>query len=263
MRHRVVNLIRAGVVTAADAARFIAANGVARGRPPRRRCAISRCSTGASTAGPPRCNTSGEAEALRHAGRLEDARREAEEARRIFQELGDRRERGDTACACSATWPAIGAPRRSAGGSCRAGSPCSKRSETTTGGAVRGGARRDRLPPGRSRASARIIASAGLSASRGRAIGSGTRSAWSCRSGSSRPAAGRPSHASWLLTARASSTSIGYRLGLAQCDITTRTRDHRDGHWDRAHARSRSRLGRASEISRTRAARRRASACSR
>jgi hypothetical protein len=76
-----------------------------RSREPRPRCAISRSSTASSTASPPPCNLRWRAEALRHAGRLEDARREAEEARRIFQDTGDR-ENEATACACSATSPA-------------------------------------------------------------------------------------------------------------------------------------------------------------
>lgn len=234
VRHRVVNLIRANDVnSAADLLHgFIAANwGRSRetaatlrdlalldGRLDGRSAAVQHLWRG---------------EALRHAGRLEDARREAEAARQMFQEQGDKR--SEATClrllghiASDQAAPALGRRLVSRGlaifeelGEDHGAAQC----EVTLGEI-------DFLMGDHARAR-QVITSA---ASRFARVGDrlGYAQSLVVQVFIEQAAGGLPSTSNTILTARREFEAIGYRLGMAQCDLTLAHTDHRDGQWDRA-----------------------------
>jgi serine/threonine protein kinase len=172
-------------------------------------------------------------EALRHAGRLEDARREAEAARQMFQELGERR--SEATClrllghiASDQAAPALGRRLVSRGlaifqelGDDHGAAQC----EVTLGEI-------DFLLGDHGRARS-VIASAAERFSR---VGDRLGYAQSLvvqvflEQAGGAAAAVRP----MIVTARREFEAIGYRLGMAQCDLTLAHTDHREGFWDRA-----------------------------
>ncbi len=175
------------------------------------------------------------AEALRHAGRLEDARREAEEARRIFEETGDR----EAEAHCLRLLGHIASDLAAPGHGRRLVARALGMFEDL--GADHGRAQCELVlgeidyylgDHGRARA---LLAGASE-----RFLKSGD---WLGRAqclvlqGWVEQSGGSPTFARELLrTARADFDAIGYRLGLAQCDITLAHADHREGHLDAARA---------------------------
>lgn len=234
VRHRVVNLIRAGSVdAAADLLHsFIAANwGRSRetaatlrdlalldGRLEGRSAAVQHLWRG---------------EALRHAGRLEDARREADAARQVFQELGDRR--SEATClrllghiASDQAAPALGRRLVSRGlaifeelGDDHGAAQC----EVTLGEI-------DFLMGDHARAR-QVITSASA-----RFMRAGDRLGYAqslvVQVFIEQAAGGAASTRPTILTARTEFEAIGYRLGLAQSDLTLAHTDHREGLWQSA-----------------------------
>ena len=159
MKHRVTNLLRAGDddIAAQLMFQFIAGSW-RRGRDTAATLRDTQLLEGRVT-GPAAAEYSRwRAEALRHIGRLEDAREQADMARRAFEQAGDARERGAGAPPPRAH--RVG-PRRA-----RAGRLLGRRRARALRGARRragqgagaGGARRDRLPARRSRPRARRAA---------------------------------------------------------------------------------------------------------
>ncbi len=231
VRHRVVNLIRANALAnAADLLHgFIAANwGRSRetaatlrdlalldGRLDGRQAAVQHLWRG---------------EALRHAGRLEDARREAESARQGFQELGDRS--SEATClrllghiASDQAAPALGRRLVSRGlaifeeiGDDHGAAQC----EVTLGEI-------DFLMGDHARAR-QVITSA---ASRFSRVGDrlGYAQSLVVQVFIEQAGGGQASTRNTILTARREFEAIGYRLGMAQCDLTLAHTDHRDGQW--------------------------------
>jgi eukaryotic-like serine/threonine-protein kinase len=175
------------------------------------------------------------AEALRHAGRLEDARREAEEARRLYEEMGDR----ESEAHCLRLLGHLGSDL--------AASSHGKRLVT------RALAIFESLGEEHGRAQCEVVlgeidyhlgdhvrARATLAAASERFLKAGD---WLGRAqclvlqGWVEMAGGSPDFARELLrTARADFDVIGYRLGLAQCDITLAHTDHREGQLDAARS---------------------------
>ncbi|MBL9023333.1 MAG: protein kinase [Myxococcales bacterium] len=234
VRHRVVNLIRAtDLAAAADLLHgFIAMNwGRSReaaatlrdlalldGRLEGRHAAVQHLWRG---------------EALRHAGRLEDARREGEAARQMFQELGDRS--SEATClrllghiASDQAAPALGRRLVTRGlamfqelGDDHGAAQC----EVTLGEIdfLLGDHLRGR----------QVAASA---AERFARVGDrlGYAQALIVQVFIEQAGGGGPSVRPMLLTARREFEAIGYRLGMAQCDVTLAHTDHREGFWDRA-----------------------------
>ncbi|HTJ81662.1 MAG TPA: protein kinase [Polyangiaceae bacterium] len=172
-------------------------------------------------------------EALRHAGRLEDARREAEAARQMFQEIGERK--SEATClrllghiASDQAAPALGRRLVSRGlaifqelGDDHGAAQC----EVTLGEI-------DFLLGDHARART-VIASA---ADRFSKVGDRLGYAQSLvvqvflEQAGTGGGAVRP----MILTARREFEAIGYRLGMAQADLTLAHTDHREGFWDRA-----------------------------
>jgi serine/threonine protein kinase len=175
------------------------------------------------------------AEALRHAGRLEDARREAEEARRLYEEVGDRE--SDAHClrllghlASELAAPAQG--RRLVGRALGVFEELGHEHGRAQCEVVMGEI--DYYLGDHARA--RII----LASASERFLKAGD---WLGRAqclllqGWVEQAGGSPDFARELLrTARADFDAMGYRLGLTQCDITLAHTDHREGHLDAARA---------------------------
>ncbi|MBK6513918.1 MAG: protein kinase [Polyangiaceae bacterium] len=234
VRHRVVNLIRANdVVTAADLLHgFIAANW-GRSRETAATLRDLALLDGRLDGRPAAVQHLWRGEALRHAGRLEDARREAEAARQMFQELGDRR--SEATClrllghiASDQAAPALGRRLVSRGlaifeeiGDDHGAAQC----EVTLGEI-------DFLLGDHARARQIIASAASRFARAGDRLGYAQ--SLVVQVFTEQAAGGLPSTRSTILTARREFESIGYRLGMAQCDLTTAHTDHRDGHWDRA-----------------------------
>ena len=175
------------------------------------------------------------AEALRHAGRLEDSRREAEEARRIFEETGDHGSEAHCLRLLGHIASDLAAPSHGRRLVARALGMFEEL------GADHGRAQCEVVlgeidyylgDHGRARsvlagASERFL-KAGDWLGRAQCL---VLQGWVEQSG------GSPTFARELLrTARADFDAIGYRLGLAQCDITLAHADHREGQLDSARA---------------------------
>ncbi|MFO0755461.1 MAG: protein kinase [Byssovorax sp.] len=173
------------------------------------------------------------AEALRHAGRLDDSRREAEEARRIFEDAGDR----ENEAHCLRLLGHL---------ACELGAPAQGRRLVT-----RALGMFDEIGHAHGQAQCEVVlgeidyylgehlrARGLLTSASERFLKSGD---WLGRAqclllqGWVEQAGGSPAFARELLrTARADFDAIGYRLGLAQCDITLAHADHREGNFDGA-----------------------------
>ncbi len=234
VRHRVVNLIRANDVNAAaDLLHgFIAANW-GRSRETAATLRDLALLDGRLEGRPAAVQHLWRGEALRHAGRLEDARREAEAARQMFQEQGDRR--SEATClrllghiASDQAAPALGRRLVSRGlaifedlGDDHGAAQC----EVTLGEI-------DFLMGDHARAR-QVITSA---ASRFARVGDrlGYAQSLVVQVFTEQAAGGQASTRNTILTARREFEAIGYRLGMAQCDLTLAHTDHRDGQWDRA-----------------------------
>ncbi len=234
VRHRVVNLIRAGAVDSAAELlhSFIAANwGRSRetsatlrdlalldGRLEGRNSAVQHLWRG---------------EALRHSGRLEDARREGDAARQVFQELGDKR--SEATClrllghiASDQAAPALGRRLVSRGlaifeelGDDHGAAQC----EVTLGEI-------DFLMGDHARAR-QVITSASARFMR---VGDrlGYAQSLVVQVFIEQAAGGAASTRPTILAARQEFESIGYRLGMAQSDLTMAHTDHREGLWQDA-----------------------------
>ncbi len=174
-------------------------------------------------------------EALRHAGKLEDARRDGEEARQMFQDLGDKR--SEATClrllghiASDQGSPALGRRLTARGlamfeelGDDHGAAQC----EVTLGEI-------DYLLGDHARAR-QILASATQRFAR-----------VSDRLGHAQAlvvlylidqaAGSAPTVRDMLITARTEFESIGYRLGMSQCDVGLAHTDHRERNYDRARA---------------------------
>lgn len=236
IRHRVVNLLRAG--DTAGAATLLHAQTAMLWNKTRDANATLRDLAlldgkleGASEAAHLRWR----AEALRHAGRLEDARREAEEARRLYEEMGDR----ESEAHCLRLLGHLGSDL--------AASSHGKRLVT------RALAIFEALGEEHGRAQCEVVlgeidyhlgdhvrARTTLAAASERFLKAGD---WLGRAqclvlqGWVEMAGGSPDFARELLrTARADFDVIGYRLGLAQCDLTLAHTDHREGKLDTARS---------------------------
>jgi serine/threonine protein kinase len=234
VRHRVVNLVRAGaLVEAADLLHgFIAANwwrsrdtaatlrdlALLDGRLEGRQSAVQHLWRG---------------EALRHAGRLEDARKEAELARQGFQDLGDRR--SEATClrllghiASDQAAPAMGRRLVARGlaifeelGDAHGAAQC----EVTLGEI-------DYLLGEHGRARDILASAAKRFQGASDRLGHAQSIVLLCLI---EQAGGSPAWVrEMLLTARTEFESIGYRLGMAQCDVGLAHADHRDGQMERA-----------------------------
>jgi eukaryotic-like serine/threonine-protein kinase len=168
------------------------------------------------------------AEALRHEGKIEDARREAEEARRLFEDLDDRANEAHCLRLLGHIASDLGAPAH--------GRRLAARALVFFGelGLEHGQAQCD-LVIGEidyllgDHAGARHV----LSEASERFLRAGD---WLGRAqclvlqGWVEQAGGAPAFARELMrTARADFDAIGYRLGMAQCDITLAHADHREG----------------------------------
>jgi serine/threonine protein kinase len=234
VRHRVVNLIRAGAVdAAADLLHsFIAANwGRSRetaatlrdlalldGRLEGRSAAVQHLWRG---------------EALRHAGRLEDARREGDAARQVFQELGDRR--SEATClrllghiASDQAAPALGRRLVSRGlaifeelSDDHGAAQC----EVTLGEI-------DFLMGDHARARQMITSASARFARAGDRLGYAQ--SLVVQVFIEQAAGAAASTRDTILTARREFEAIGYRLGMAQSDLTLAHTDHREGLWQKA-----------------------------
>jgi serine/threonine protein kinase len=234
VRHRVVNLIRAGAVdAAADLLHsFIAANwGRSRetaatlrdlalldGRLEGRSAAVQHLWRG---------------EALRHAGRLEDARREGDAARQVFQELGDRR--SEATClrllghiASDQAAPALGRRLVSRGlaifeelGDDHGAAQC----EVTLGEI-------DFLMGDHARARQMITSASARFARAGDRLGYAQ--SLVVQVFIEQAAGAAASTRDTILTARSEFEAIGYRLGMAQSDLTLAHTEHREGLWKKA-----------------------------
>jgi serine/threonine protein kinase len=234
VRHRVVNLIRSNdLAGAADLLHgFIATNwGRSReaaatlrdlalldGRLEGRHAAVQHLWRG---------------EALRHAGRLEDARREGEGARQMFQELGDRR----SEATCLRLLGHIASDQAA---------PAQGRRLVTRGLAIfqelgdDHGAAQCEVTLGEidfllgDHARGRQVAAS--AAERFARVGDrlGYAQALVVQVFIEQAGGGGPSVRPMLLTARREFEAIGYRLGMAQCDLTLAHTDHREGFWDKA-----------------------------
>jgi serine/threonine protein kinase/tetratricopeptide (TPR) repeat protein len=234
VRHRVVNLLRAGApVEAADLLHgFIAANwwrsrdtaatlrdlALLDGRLEGRQSAVQHLWRG---------------EALRHAGRLDEARKEAEAARQAFQDLGDRR--SEATClrllghiASDQAAPAQGRRLVARGlaifedlGDVHGAAQC----EVTLGEI-------DYLLGDHSRARDILASAAKRFQGVGDRLGHAQSIVLLCLI---EQAGGSPAWVrEMLLVARGEFEAIGYRLGLAQCDVGLAHTDHRDGQMERA-----------------------------
>jgi eukaryotic-like serine/threonine-protein kinase len=175
------------------------------------------------------------AEALRHAGRLEDARREAEEARRLYEEVGDREAEAHCLRLLGHLASDLAAPSQG------------RRIVSRALGIFE----ELRLDHGRAQCEVvlgeidyllgdHVHARTILASASERFL---KVSDWLGRAqclvlqGWVEQAGGSPDFARELLrTARADFDAIGYRLGLAQCDITLAHTDHREGQLDMARA---------------------------
>ena len=175
------------------------------------------------------------AEALRHEGRIEDARREAEEARRLFEELDDAKSQAHCLRLLGHIASDLGAPAQGRRLVMRAraifeelgGEHGEAQCEVVIGEIdfLLGdhGTARQIL----SSASERFL-KCGDWLGRAQCL---LLQGWVEQSG------GSPTFARELMrTARADFDAIGYRLGIAQCDLTLAHADHRDG--DLAEARA-------------------------
>ena len=234
MRHRVVNLIRAHDLGAAaevlhgfiaenwgrsrDTAAILRDLALLDGRLEGRAAAVQHLWHG---------------EALRHAGRLEDARKEAESARQMFQDLGDKR--SEASClrllghvASDQGSPALGRRLTARGlamfeeiGDDHGAAQCevtlgeidyllgdhARARSILTSATTRFVRVSDRLGHAQALVVLYLI---------DQAAGSG------------------PGVRDMLMMARAEFESIGYRLGMSQCDVGLAHTDHREREYDRA-----------------------------
>ncbi|UQA55930.1 serine/threonine-protein kinase PknK [Polyangium aurulentum] len=236
VRHRVTNLLRAGDVEPA-AALLHASIAASWGRTRDAQATLRDLSLlegrleGALLANHRRWR----AEALRHAGRLEDCRREAEEARKLFREAGDRANEAHCLRLLGHVASDLAAPAQGKRLVAQAlavfgelGHTAGQAQCEVTLGEI------DYLL-GDHRHARKILASAAEKFS-----------ATEDRLGHAQclvlhsfveQAGGSPARARELLrTARAEFDELGYRLGMAQCDVTLAHSDHREGRLDEARS---------------------------
>ncbi|MFT3771244.1 MAG: AAA family ATPase [Minicystis sp.] len=229
VRHRVVNLIRAGDL--ADAAALLHGHTAHLWGRTRDASATLRdlaLLDGRLEGVEAATHLRWRAEALRHEGRIEDARREADEARRQFEELDDELNQAQCLRLLGHIASDLGAPAHGRRLVMRAlsifealGHDHGQAQCEVVIGEIdfllgdHGGARHVL-----SAASERFLRS-GDWLGRAQCL---LLQAWVEQSG------GSPTFARELMrTARADFDSIGYRLGIAQCDLTLAHADHRDG----------------------------------
>lgn len=254
VRHRVVNLIRANDLGAAadllhgfiaqnwgrsrDTAAILRDLSLLDGRLDGRQAAVQHLWRG---------------EALRHAGRLEDARKEAEIARQMFQDLGERR--SEATClrllghiASDQAAPALGRRLVSRGlaifeelGDDHGAAQCEVtlgeidyllgehgRAHQITASATKRFAKvGDRLGHAQALVVLYLIDQAAGSAAKVRDM---------------------------LLTARTEFESIGYRLGMSQCDVGLAHTDHRERNFERARTTAQSALSSFNDLANPRGA---------
>jgi hypothetical protein len=236
VRHRVVNLLRAGdLAAAADLLHSHTAHLWGRTRDAsatlRDLTLLDGKLTGASAA----VHLRWRAEALRHEGKIEHARHEAEEARRLFEALDDRGNQANCLRLLGHIASDLGAPAHGRRQVSRALALFAEIGQDH-------GQAQCELVIGEidyllgDHQSARHV----LSAASERFLKCGD---WLGRAQCLvlqswvEQAGGSPAFARELMrTARADFDAIGYRLGMAQCDLTLAHADHRDGAWATARA---------------------------
>jgi len=238
VRHRVVNLIRAGEIDAA-ASLLHGHTAYLWGRS-RDASATLRDLTlldGKLTGAPAAMHLRWRAEALRHEGKIEHARRECEEARRLFESLDDAANDAQCLRLLGHIASDLGAPAHGRRLAMRAHALFAELG-------LEHGQAQCELVIGEiefhlgDHASARQV----LSSASERFLKAGD---WLGRAlclvlqGWVEQAGGSPAFARELMrTARADFDAIGYRLGMAQCDITLAHADHREGDFAGARAKA-------------------------
>jgi serine/threonine protein kinase len=236
VRHRVVNLIRAGDIrAAATLLHGTIAQNWGRSRDASMTLRDLELLDGRLEGTALATHLRWRAEALRHAGRLEESRREAEEARRIFHAEGDRENEAHCLRLLGHLASDLAAPAQGRRLVARAltlfedlGDRHGRALCEVTLGEI------DFLLGDHARARS-ILAGA---SQRFLAVGDRLGLA-QCLvlQGFVEQAGGSPSAARKLVReARGEFEAIGYRLGLAQCDITLAHSDHREGKLDSARA---------------------------
>jgi len=236
MRHRVVNLLRAGDVNAAAAllhdhtARLW---GRTRDAPTTLR--DLGLLDGKLRGLPLAHHLRWRAEALRLSGKLDDARREAEEARRIFQEADDRMNEAHCLRLLGHIASELGTPahgRRLVTRSISLFDSVGHEHGQAQCEVVLGEI--DYLLGDHARARSVLASASERFLKAGDWLG---RAQCLVLQGWVEQAGGSPTFVRELLrTARADFDAIGYRLGIAQCDITLAHTDHREGNFDAARA---------------------------
>ena len=236
VRHRVVNLLRAGdVAAAATLLHGHTAHLWGRSRDASATLRDLTLLDGKLTGAAGATHRRWRAEALRHEGKLEHARREAEEARRFFEAKDDRANEAQCLRLLGHIASDLGAPAHGRRLASRA------RDLFAELGQEHGQAQCE-LVIGEidfllgDHASARHV----LSAASERFLKAGD---WLGRAlclvlqGWVEQAGGSPTFARELMrTARADFDAIGYRLGMAQCDVTLAHADHREGAYTSARS---------------------------
>jgi hypothetical protein len=236
VRHRVVNLIRAGdLAAAAGLLHGHTAHLWGRTRDASATLRDLALLDGKLSGAAAATHLRWRAEALRHEGKIEEARREAEEAARLFESLEDRANHAQCLRLLSHIASDLGAP---AHGRRLARSALALFAEL---GLDHGQAQCELVIGeidyllGDHQGARRV-----LSAASERFLKAGD---WLGRAlclvlqGWVEQAGGAPAFARELMrTARADFDAIGYRLGMAQCDITLAHADHREGALDAARA---------------------------
>jgi serine/threonine protein kinase len=236
VRHRVVNLLRAGdLAAAADLLHGHTAHLWGRTRDASATLRDLTLLDGKLTGAAAATHLRWRAEALRHEGKIEHARREAEEARRLFAGLGDGANEAHCLRLLGHIASDLGAPAHG---------------RRLVGRALGLFAELD-LEHGQAQCELvigeidfllgdHVSARHGLSLASERFLKAGD---WLGRAlclvlqGWVEQAGGSPAFSRELMrTARADFDAIGYRLGMAQCDITLAHADHREGTYAPARA---------------------------
>jgi serine/threonine protein kinase len=236
VRHRVVNLIRAGDL--AEAALLLHGHTAHLWGKTRDASATLRDLTlldGKLEGQEAAAHLRWRAEALRHEGKIEDARREAEEARRMFEALDDRASEARCLRLLGHIASDVGAPAHGRRLVMRALGLCQEIGDDH-------GSAQCEVVIGEidyllgDHVAARHV----LAAASERFLKAGD---WLGRAqclllqGWVEQAGGAPAFARELLrTARADFDAIGYRLGIAQCDLTLAHADHREGEFEAARS---------------------------
>ncbi len=236
VRHRVVNLIRAGDL--AEAASLLHGHTAHLWGRTRDASATLRDLTlldGKLEGRAAAVHLRWRAEALRHEGKIEEARRDAEEARRMFEALDDRASEACCLRLLGHIASDVGAPAHGRRLVLRALSLCQEIDDDHGSAQCEVVVGEIDYLLGEHAAARHVLASASERFLRaGDWLG---RAQCLVLQGWVEQAGGAPDFARELLrTARADFDAIGYRLGIAQCDLTLAHADHREGAFDAARS---------------------------